>query len=314
MNSSSFQLCSREHFQYLKGISILAILIGHIGNSSGKTWFTPLGGIGVAIFLFCSGYGLTKSYQKSGLQDFWKKKLLNIWLPFAIVEIVSGVILRRNILDIFLDLIFMKRLNPLGWYMQYLVVCYLLFWLGMKFIKNNKVRLSIWLSIAIISFFIFSNLRAEQAFSFFLGITVANIDVVLLCKRFEKKKFLTVGFLLEGLFVFLLVLKQMPMIRAQHHYFISAINLVMKLSCALGLMLITMYLHPVKKVISWIGSISYSLYLVHGYFMGIMENRFVRSFLLNFLANGIVMAVASFAVAALLHYTIAYLKQHKSKI
>lgn len=53
---------SKESFIYVKGIAILLVIISHIGNFSGKTWFTPLGGIGVAIFLFCSGYGVMSSY------------------------------------------------------------------------------------------------------------------------------------------------------------------------------------------------------------------------------------------------------------
>jgi peptidoglycan/LPS O-acetylase OafA/YrhL len=65
---------SKEHFQYIKGLAILAVIIGHIGNFSGKARFTPLGGIGVALFLFCSGYGLTKSYEKNGLENYWMKK------------------------------------------------------------------------------------------------------------------------------------------------------------------------------------------------------------------------------------------------
>lgn len=77
---------SKEHFQYMKGIAILIVIIGHVGNFSGKTWFTPLGGIGVAMFLFCSGYGVMKSYQAKGLRRFWQNKLIAVYCPFVIVE------------------------------------------------------------------------------------------------------------------------------------------------------------------------------------------------------------------------------------
>lgn len=42
----------------------------------GITYFTPLGGIGVAIFLLLSGYGLNESCAKSGLTNWCKKQLL----------------------------------------------------------------------------------------------------------------------------------------------------------------------------------------------------------------------------------------------
>lgn len=58
--------CSKSHFEVLKGIAILAVLISHAGNFSGKTWFTPLGGIGVALFLFCSGYGTYCTLSSGG--------------------------------------------------------------------------------------------------------------------------------------------------------------------------------------------------------------------------------------------------------
>lgn len=127
---SKMKAFSKKQFQYLKGIAIFAVIISHIGNFSGKTWFTPLGGIGVALFLFCSGYGLLTSYYQKGLKQFWRNKLISIYLPFAFVEIIAAIIYRHPFLDVLLNLVFIKRLNPLGWYMQYLAVCYICFmWL-----------------------------------------------------------------------------------------------------------------------------------------------------------------------------------------
>lgn len=183
VKGSAFDICSKEHFRYLKGIAILFVLIGHIGNYSGKTWFTPLGGIGVAIFLFCSGFGLMASYYQKGLKSFWKNKLLSIYLPYLLVEIIASFILRRNPVDIILDLAFIKVQNPLGWYMQYLLCCYFLFWLACKYIENKKIRFMFWSVVAVLSFFLFSNLRGEQAVSFLSGLIYSeyrnnNIDNV----------------------------------------------------------------------------------------------------------------------------------------
>ena len=43
---------SKESFIYVKGIAILLVIISHIGNFSGKTWFTPLGGLVLQSFCF----------------------------------------------------------------------------------------------------------------------------------------------------------------------------------------------------------------------------------------------------------------------
>ena len=96
---NNLNFLSKEHFLYLKGLAIAAILIGHIGNFSGRTWFTPLGGIGVAIFLFCSGYGLTKSYEKNGLKQYWRKKLIGVYGPFLLVELLFSLENEKSVFD-----------------------------------------------------------------------------------------------------------------------------------------------------------------------------------------------------------------------
>ena len=68
------EMLSYDHTKYIKGIAIVFVLVSHIGNYSGKTWFTPLGGIGVSMFLFCSGFGLMSSYRNNQLSHFWIKK------------------------------------------------------------------------------------------------------------------------------------------------------------------------------------------------------------------------------------------------
>lgn len=48
-------------------------------------------GIGVALFLILSGYGLTESYKRKGLLVFWKSKFSKIWIPYAIVLTVCTI-------------------------------------------------------------------------------------------------------------------------------------------------------------------------------------------------------------------------------
>ena len=54
----------RESTAFLKGIAIVLVgcchYMGKFGN--GTVYFTPLGGIGVAMFLVMSGYGLSESW------------------------------------------------------------------------------------------------------------------------------------------------------------------------------------------------------------------------------------------------------------
>ena len=61
---------SVDHTNQLKGIAIMMVIFSHIGYflDSGKAFLYPwsvAGGVGVNIFLFLSGYGLTISSFKS---------------------------------------------------------------------------------------------------------------------------------------------------------------------------------------------------------------------------------------------------------
>jgi peptidoglycan/LPS O-acetylase OafA/YrhL len=88
-NYTSFSL-SKE----LKGFAILAIIFGHIGYflSVDKSFLFPfsvLAGVGVNLFLFLSGYGLTVSQiqKNESIGVFYKKRLPKLFVPFWIVLI-----------------------------------------------------------------------------------------------------------------------------------------------------------------------------------------------------------------------------------
>ncbi len=86
---------SSEVSTLLKGASILAIIFAHIGYYlvSDTKFLYPLSiaaGIGVNIFLFISGYGLTRSAVKNTLSrlDFYKKRLLRLYVPLFLTLLI----------------------------------------------------------------------------------------------------------------------------------------------------------------------------------------------------------------------------------
>lgn len=302
---SEMKAMSKEHFQYLKGLAILAVMIGHIGNFSGKTWFTPLGGIGVAIFLFCSGFGLTKSYQKNGLKHFWRNKLISVYCPFVIVELIAAIVKHRTPMDTLLELLLLKMQHPYGWYLQYLFACYALFYLGMRFVMDTRIRYAAWCTIAVSTFVFCPNLQGEQAISFLAGIWLAEYLGNAPDTSFGRKQAIAgVGALI--LSACLLVVKQFPMIRMYPHVY-TLLNLLLKTSCAAGLLLISGWRTIMKGIVSRFGMLSYALYLVHGYFMGIVASGVTGFYLLD----AVVMLIASCATAWILHQMIQLLQKRK---
>lgn len=83
---------SKDKTNQLKGFAILAIIFSHIGYSLSvdNRFLFPLsvlGGVGVNLFLFLSGFGLTISQLRSPLSvlSFYKKRLSKIFIPMWIV-------------------------------------------------------------------------------------------------------------------------------------------------------------------------------------------------------------------------------------
>ena len=79
----------RNYTTAIKGYSILTVVWAHSGAMLSVGGIQFIAGIGVALFLMCSGYGLEVSYEKNGLIGFWKKRLLGVCLPFWVVELVG---------------------------------------------------------------------------------------------------------------------------------------------------------------------------------------------------------------------------------
>lgn len=76
----------------LKGLAILMVVFSHIGYflSVNREFLFPLSvfaGVGVNLFLFLSGFGLTTSSIKHplSLMNFYKKRLLKVFFPMWIV-------------------------------------------------------------------------------------------------------------------------------------------------------------------------------------------------------------------------------------
>lgn len=141
---------NKDFTMAIKGFSILTVVWAHTGAGLGIGSIQFIAGVGVSLFLICSGYGLEISYEKNGLKDFWKKRVLKVCIPFWIVELI-GLIISGNWQPrrYFLDMFFIKNATAYGWFMGYIVVCYILFFfvqiLSDKFkLINNKKLLMIF--------------------------------------------------------------------------------------------------------------------------------------------------------------------------
>lgn len=81
----------RKHTMILKGMAILTVCWAHAGGKDygigGIQW---IAGIGVCIFLICSGYGINESFKRNGLKQYWFKKISGVVIPYYLVYIIGG--------------------------------------------------------------------------------------------------------------------------------------------------------------------------------------------------------------------------------
>lgn len=183
-----------RHFtQAIKGFSILTIIWAHAGAKLGVEGIQFIAGIGVALFLICSGYGLEKSYKRNGLKEFWRKRIFQVCIPFWVVEFTGLILIGAFSLKNFvLDFIFIKAATAYGWFMGYLIICYGIYflikkmadklaWSEKKEIYTLFLIFGIWF---VLESLIFCDtdipfLKARQMLSFPLGYLLARkMDLV----------------------------------------------------------------------------------------------------------------------------------------
>lgn len=285
----------------MRGVAILLVLLCHMAGTffDGRVvYFTPLGGIGVAIFLMLSAYGLNESYIKHGLTNWWRKRLIAVWIPYFIIECSFYWTFHEwNFWDFFKDITLIKPLYQNGWYLNYLAVCYIMFYLIMSNSLTRKHKIVFWGVLSIVSFFVLSSIRAEQSFSFLAG--------VIFSEKKEKLKKLNwkTGSILIIFSVVFLVLKQTSVIRNAPQLIFNLVQVMIKLPCGIGVCgwIISINKKMNLKLLDLVGKISYELYLVHGYVLGMVSIN-VRGAFIFVLISTIVTIIFYYVVKIIKKY------------
>jgi len=249
---------TRDYTIFLRAIAIVLVVMHHVSNYFHCNYFTPLGGIGVSMFLIMSGYGLNESYKSKGLSRFWRNKIVRVLLPCWIVISIANII---KINDFSIES-YMKALLCINvnWYVRYLFYWYLIFYVCTRFCE--RFRILIFSGIGVFMLFL-PEIEAEQSFSFLVGVVISNsqhsnnkmIDML------NKYKYLI---FLCGVVFFLL--KQNTVIRSYEGTVIyNGIQMLVKLPLSIAAITILnkFYQKYENKLIDYIGKISYELYLTH---------------------------------------------------
>lgn len=161
---------TKQDTSVLKGIAIIAMLFHHLYACPPEgfapytgvlAWIGVLGKVCVAMFLFCSGYGLASQYKPMSIKEDIKfilrrltKFYLNYWVVFFIFVPVSYFVFGRTLTDAYGEHVnIVKRFiydifgvqnpayNITWWFNKLIIILYMLFPLLFR-----AVRLKPWLA------------------------------------------------------------------------------------------------------------------------------------------------------------------------
>ena len=270
---SEVEICDKRITECYRGVAIILIVLQHCAGELGTNVFTPLGGIGVAMFLFLTGFGLTESFKKKGMGGFLKSKLWRVWMPFFLFYIGIYLLYDNYDCKIFLLNVCSIRQDSY-WYVHYMLRCYFIFWIAFNFCYTYRWYLLG--TFAIYTFFCMDGIKAEQCLSFPIGVLLSEKKDWLI--SLSKTKNVQALVLLCIIGITLLVLKQLPEVRnlSDTPYY-SLVELGIKLPLGIAAMII-LWLLPhrwvINPVLTLCGTLSYELYLVHIQMLGLVHSPF----------------------------------------
>lgn len=278
---ASFEWMDRSFTTAVKGFSILTVVWAHSGARLGVGGIQFIAGIGVSLFLICSGYGLEMSYQKNGLKGFWKKRLLGVCLPFWIVELIGLLITQSFTVEKYvLDVFFLKPATSYGWFMGYIVICYLIFYAAKRFITDEKLSTLLLIAAFTVWFIIESlflaradmpALRARQILSFPCGVLLAKYKNDIVHYLNKKKSLLICGGGGITCIIFMAI-TQLDVVKQMSYLLSNIMSLMTCFPMAIGLLAFGKIYSCVfrNRMLSTIGMISYEIYLVHAFTLRII--------------------------------------------
>lgn len=264
-------LFNKEDSMMLRGCAASFIMLAHFYNmielqdvsiGIGKVWLF-VGGIGVLMFFFLSGYGLNKanSIEQSG---FLLKRLKGVLFPYMIIRAIVYVIcfdeLQHSVLY-FLGYLVGVYYNH--WYITLTLILYVGYFLCYKIFGKKYLNLSMLaynIVIAIIFILLDFNQRWYNGHLLFsVGMIVADYNEQIV--RWIKKAWLRKGILAIVLFgvssVLFTINKGMMWA-----------NIFKMLGGVMFFLLIGVVLSKIRinsKILMWIGKNSLFVYVIHVY-------------------------------------------------
>lgn len=146
------EFLDRQDVNVVKGVATIFVILAHliteiVENIFGEgvkilKIFTVMGGMGVLIFFFLSGYGLYKGYEGRALDKiFWKKRMLQVYFPSVMIQFVFCMLdMMKNQTFDARDMVIRSFFG--AWFIDVIMIQYVIFFVVCQIIKSaNKARI-----------------------------------------------------------------------------------------------------------------------------------------------------------------------------
>lgn len=257
--------------------------------------------IGVTFFFMTSAFGLTRSYikNKGMIKMFWKKRLPKLLLPNWIINLLFVVVTFL----LFQEKITLLRIVSINNWVRILLLCYLLFYLVNYFIdsKFNPLILSGIIAITSLTLFFLCHKQiitfgtwSVEMYGFIWGILFAvNYEKI---KNFlqRKWKLKTTLFMISSLVLGGGYLKYKYVFVLGDYL----LRIILGITILIFILSLNRRFRIGNNIINKLGSISYEVYLIHGF------TYYVLSKLLPHISSGIFILYSFFLtifVSGLVH-------------
>ena len=274
------EILGKEAAGELKGIAILMVLVGHLTYMFGFLVIplTPaLGAPAVDIFLFLSAFGLMSSFNNKGLKDFFKRRFAVVLIPYIVVTLVklavypilspvSFKMILFNILPLSFD--YSSSLDTSMWYVQYILIWYLIFYIIFSIPKLSvKVKTALIGAVGILAAVAFGilyyngilfNLMTPltESYSHNLSFPLGALFFLFYdkIKKIPWKIYLAVAAFSFLIFQFI----AFPGVDGYMKYYVNNLFYVIFFVALMGVL---RYFGRCSGLLSWLGKLSYYIYL-----------------------------------------------------
>lgn len=224
--------------------------------------------IGVTFFFMTSAYGLTRKALKGGnvIHNFWRSRLPKLLVPSFLVNVLFFVLL-PVLLKTEFDLPLLIKIH--GW-VKWLLTCYLLFWLSFLLFRQIRTAVAVLCgTVVLFSLTVYCLDRAgyvntvtwcTEVYGFIWGVLLAMYYNEV--KLFFQKKWVAktaIGCGIAGVLgVAYLAMKKVPFFGDY------CLKIVLGVAILSFILILNSRIKIGNKLIQYLGSISFEVYLSHG--------------------------------------------------